>query len=81
MNIRINVNTQSGSSYMLEQKGDKLFIRKGILSGTVIKIYEEIKVGGILHIDFIKDGLYGTPDAHTMFLRSTPITGIDILIR
>ena len=80
MNINITVKTESGSVYELQQKGDKLFIWKGImLSGEVIKLYEEIKIGGVLHIDFIRDGLYGTPEAHPMFLRTTPIT--DIVIR
>ena len=80
MNINISITTQSGSVYELQQQGDKLFIRKGIrLSGEVVKIHEEIRVGGVLHVDFIRDGLYFTPDSSPMFLCTSPIT--DIVIR
>ncbi|MGN1301825.1 MAG: hypothetical protein ACI4U9_04825 [Clostridia bacterium] len=81
MNIHhISVKTKSGTVYELQQEGDKLFIQNGItLSGVVVKLYEPIRIGGILHLDFIKDGLYGTPEKHPMFLRSTKIT--DIVIR
>ena len=80
MNVHIQVTTASGSKYELDQKGDKLFIRKGIsLSGEVVKLHEAIRIGGVLHVDFIKENIYCTPDSSTTFLRTTPI--IDIQIR
>ena len=79
MNINIVVTTKSGSVYELQQKGEKLMIQKGLLlTGEVVELHEPIRIGGVLHVDFIRDSLYCTPNTSKSFLRSTAITDITI---
>lgn len=78
--MKIIIKTQSGSKYELHYTGEKLYIRQGIaqLTGEVVKTYGKIEIGEPLHVDFIKDGLYGTPDSDPMSVKTTPIVDIEI---
>ena len=77
MKFSITVSTQVGTIYVLQQEGDKLYLKKDLIPlGEVIKLYQPIRVDGILHVDFILRGFYSTPKLGT--IRSAKITDITI---
>ena len=80
MNVRtIILSTESGSQYMLYEENGETFFSKGIhLSGRIVKLHEEIKIGGSLHIDFCKHNIYNQLQDSVMFLKSPPITRITL---
>ncbi len=71
-----SIKTQSGSTYYLSQRDGRTFLMKGLLIGEVVKFNEEVKVGGILNVELIKENMYGTPETSPSWLRTTPITEI-----
>lgn len=70
------IKTQSGSTYYLSERDGRTFLMKGLLIGEVVKFNEEVKVGGVLDIEFLKETLYGTTETLPTWLRTTPITEI-----
>ncbi len=70
------IKTQSGSTYYLSERDGRTFLMKGLLIGEVVKFNEEVKVGGVLNVELIKENMYGTPETSPSWLRTTPITGI-----
>ena len=70
------IKTQSGSTYYLSQRDGRTFLMKGLLIGEVVKFNEEVKVGGVLNVELIKENMYGMPETSPSWLRTTPITEI-----
>lgn len=71
-----SIKTQSGSTYYLSQRDGRTFLMKGLLIGEVVKFNEEVKVGGVLNVELIKENMYGMPETSPSWLRTTPITEI-----
>ena len=79
--MTIIVKTQSSSVYEFTHMDGRTFFRKGLLSGEVIRMNSgSIEVGKTITMDFRKDGLYGTPDTHPMFINTTPVTEIQVFL-
>ena len=79
--MHFTVKTESGSVYEFIHKDGKTFFRKGLLSGEVIRINNSpITEGKEISMDFHKDGLYGKPDKEIMFLNTTPVEKISIVL-
>ncbi len=70
------IKTQSGSTYYLSERDGRTFLMKGLLIGEVVKFNEEVKVGGVLNVELIKENMYGMPETSPSWLRTTPITEI-----
>lgn len=71
------IKTKSGSSYTLFGKNGRTFLMKGFLFGEVLKFNEEVKVGGSLNVNLLKENIYGQSDYFPTLLRSSTIISIE----
>lgn len=70
------IKTKSGSVYYLSERDGRTFLMKGLLIGEVVKFHQEVKVGGVLDVEILKENMYGTAETLPTLIRTTPITEI-----
>ena len=71
------IKTKGGSSYILFGKNGRTFLMKGYLFGEVLKFNEEVRVGGSLNVNLLKENIYGRSDSFPTWLRSSTIISIE----
>ena len=77
--MTIRAITKSGTEYLFTQnENGELHFMKGIITGKVTEMRRPIEVGNILEFDFIRDGIYGEPEAFPTYLQSTEIVKITV---
>ena len=77
--MTITVKTMSGTFYTFTQKDGRTFFQKGLISGEVVRI-NPITIGKGINMDFYKERLYGGLEDSTMFINSTPVTEITVIL-
>ena len=73
------VKTKSGTIYTFTQENGRTFFIKGILSGEVVRI-DPISIGKPIHMDFRKERMLGGYEDCTMFITSTPVIDISVIL-
>ena len=79
--MAIIITTKSGSTYTIRQETDgSIIIQKGLFCAKVVSVNEPIRVGSRLNFDCRRYSIYGDLETTLSFLKSTPITGIEVKI-
>ena len=81
--MKIIVKTMSGSEYEFTQTEDgRIFFKKGVLlTGQVIRINNgPITIGKGINMDFYKENIYGKLENIDMFLNTTPVKDISVIL-
>ena len=77
--MTITAKTESGATYIFTQKDGRTIFQKGILCGEVIRS-SPISIGKRITMDFHKEDLYGNLETSTMFVNTTPVTELSVIL-
>ena len=78
--MTIFATTKSGSHYSFTQneKGE-CFVSTGRMSGRIVKLYHPIEMGKKMEFEFIRNGMYGSPDEEeATFNESTEVVKLKV---
>ena len=79
--MQIIVKTENGTQYKFTHRNGRTFFSQGLFSGEVIRMNNgDISVGKIIDMDYRKGIQCDDPDEIMMFVRTTPVVEIRVIL-